>query len=235
MKTPLKSSLFAVAPNWIAAVLADAKVTYAAQTPAGAAFVPVVGLLGQGIFAHTSYPEIRTALWRAGDNPEVRAIKLFISSPGGECAGLPETAAVIRAVARKKPVDAYVSDLAASAAYWLAAQCSTITASPSAELGSVGILDAHMDLSGALEQAGIKPTVITAGQFKGERLPFQPLSDAARSHMQSSVDEWYQQFLTEIRQGRGHRVDPSSAYGDGRLLTAKQALAAGLIDFVGTL
>ena len=52
--------------------------------------------------------------------------------------GLPETADVIHAANRVKPVRAFVTGIAASAAYWLASQASTITLTPSGEVGICG-------------------------------------------------------------------------------------------------
>jgi ClpP class serine protease len=149
--------------------------------------------------------------------------------------GLPETADAIHAANRIKPVRAFVTGIAASAAYWLASQASTITLTPSGEVGSVGILNLHTDISKALDNSGVKVTAIQAGPHKTERAPFTPLSDDARAHMQSGVDRWYSDFLGTIRRGRGARVSPTSNYGGGRMLSAREALAAGMVDFVSPL
>ena len=147
--------------------------------------------------------------------------------------GLPETADVIHATNRVKPVRAFVTGIAASAAFWLASQASTITLTPSGEVGSVGVLDLSVDLTAALEKSGVKITPVFAGEHKIERSPFVPLSDEAKAHMQHGVDEWYGQFLSAIHRGRGARVSAASNYGGGRMLSAKTALAEGLIDFIG--
>ena len=159
----------------------------------------------------------------------------MIDSPGGSVLGLPETADAIHAANRVKPVRAFVTGIAASAAYWLASQASTITLTPSGEVGSVGVLDLHADISKALENSGVKLTAVTAGPHKVERAPFTSLSDDAKEHMQSSVDAWYGDFLGTIRRGRGARVSASSDYGGGRMLSAREALAAGMVDFVSSL
>jgi signal peptide peptidase SppA len=158
-----------------------------------------------------------------------------IDSPGGSVLGLPETADVIHAANRVKPVRAFVTGIAASAAYWLASQASSITLTPSGEVGSVGVLDMHADISKALENAGVKLTAVTAGEHKTERAPFTPLSDDAKAHMQAGVNAWYGDFLSAIRRGRGMRVSASSNYGGGRMLSAREAVAAGMVDFVSSL
>ena len=79
--------------------------------------------------------------------------------------------------------------IAASAGYWLASQASTITLTPSGEVGSVGVLDIHADISGALANAGVKVTAVTAGPHKVERAPFTPLSDDANTRPRRTVSQ----------------------------------------------
>ena len=198
--------------------------------------VGVFGVLGQSDwFADTDYASVRASVRRALADPSVRTIDLLVDSPGGSVLGLPETAEVIFQANKVKPVNARVVGIAASAAYWLASQASTITLTPSGEVGSVGVLDIHADISKALENAGVKLTAVTAGEHKVERAPFTPLSDDARAHMQEGVNAWYGDFLSTVRRGRGARVSANSNYGGGRMLSSREALASGMVDFVSSL
>ena len=147
--------------------------------------------------------------------------------------GLPETADTIHAAGKIKPVRAFVSGIAASAAYWLASRASTITLTPSGEVGSVGVLDIAVDVSKALESSGIRVNAVSSTPEKIERAPFMPLSDAARSHMQGDVDRWYGEFLAAARRGRGSRVPSDSTLGNGRMVNARDARVLGLVDFIG--
>ena len=52
--------------------------------------------------------------------------------------------------------------------------------------------------------------------------------------MQTDVDRWYGDFLSAIRRGRGARVSPTSNYGGGRMLSSREALSAGMVDFVSS-
>jgi signal peptide peptidase SppA len=230
-----RSSLFAVQENYVPVLLAgDIKPTPKRALAAGQ--VGIFGPLGEGDwFASTDYSSIRAGMARGLADPKVRTIDLVIDSPGGSVLGLPETAAVIQAANRIKPVRAFVTGVAASAAYWLASQASTIILTPSGEVGSVGVLDIHADVSKALEADGVRVTAVHAGAHKVERAPFTPLSDSAKAHMQSGVDDWYGEFLRAVRSGRGARVSSTGTYGDGRMLSAKAAIAAGMVDFVSSL
>jgi signal peptide peptidase SppA len=233
-----RSSLFALLESYAPQLLAGPEAHIALKPTLGmprAGMVPIFGVLGSASdwFSDTSYERIRADVRRALADPQARTIDLVIDSPGGSVLGLPETADVISQANKTKPVVAHVTGIAASAAYWLASQASVITLTPSGEVGSVGVIDLSVDISKALESAGVKVTTVTAGPFKGERAPFVPLSDDAKAHMQESVNRWYGDFLSAIRRGRGARVSPTSNYGGGRMLSAKDALSQGLVDFIG--
>lgn len=238
MQAIFRSSFFALLESYAPQLLAgpEARPQAKAAPSLSAGQVGIFGVLGQSDwFADTDYAAVRANVRRALADPSVRTIDLVIDSPGGSVLGLPETADAIHAANRIKPVNARVVGIAASAAYWLASQASSITLTPSGEVGSVGVLDLHADISKALENAGVRLTAVQAGEFKTERAPFTPLSDDARAHMQSGVDRWYGDFLGAVRRGRGARVSASSNYGGGRMLSAREALSAGMVDFVSSL
>lgn len=235
--TIFRSSFFAVLESYVPQLLAGPEGRpKVPQIKLAAGEVGVFGLLGESeSYADTDYRAVRAAVKRGLADPSVRTIDLIVNSPGGSVLGLPETADLIFQAGRTKPVRAFVTGLAASAAYWLASQASTITLTPSGEVGSVGILDLHADITGALANAGVKVNAVSSTPEKIERAPFTPLSDTTKAHMQTEVNRWYGDFLGAIRRGRGARVSPTGAYGAGRMLSSRAALAAGLVDFVSNL
>ncbi|MGB6384207.1 MAG: S49 family peptidase [Terriglobales bacterium] len=232
---PLKSPYFAIMEHYVPQLLAgpEARQPQQRAQPFRGGAVHIFGVLGSGDwFSDCDYSDIRADVKRALADPGTKTIDLLIDSPGGSVLGLPETADVIHRANKTKPVRAYITGIAASAAYWLASQASTITLTPSGEVGSVGVLDLHADISKALDNQGVKITAVTAGPHKVERAPFTPLSDEAKAHMQTGVDAWYGDFLSAIRRGRGIRAHAGSTFGGGRMLRAPDALVSGMIDFV---
>jgi len=230
-----RSSLFALLESYTPQLLAGPEARIPRTQPLAAGRIGIFGVLGQNDwFADTDYADIRASVKQQLADPAVKAIRLLIDSPGGSVLGLPETADVIHAANRTKPVHAHIVGIAASAAYWLASQASTITLTPSGEVGSVGVLDLHADITKALDAAGVKLTAVTAGEHKVERAPFAPLSDDAKAHMQAGVNQWYGDFLSAIRRGRGARVSPEGNYGNGRMLGWRDARALGMVDFVSS-
>ena len=166
----------------------------------------------------------------------IRAIVLDIESPGGLIYGVPEAAEEIRELREQKKITAVANSYAASAAYWLAAQASEVVVTPSGEVGSVGVFAVHQDWSEFYAKLGIKPTQIFAGKYKTEFSGLAPLSDEARDELQRRVDETYENFIKAVAAGRG--VSAAAArdgFGQGRMVRAKAAVAAGMADRVATL
>ena len=174
----------------------------------------------------------------AAADPDVSSIVLDIDSPGGLVDQVPETAAMVRQIRDKsgKPLVAVANTQASSAAYWLASQANEVAVTPSGELGSIGVYSLHRDFSDAFAQRGIKHTLISAGKYKVEGNPYEPLSDEALAAEQSVVDDYYSMFTADVAAGRGVDVaDVTDGYGEGRSLTAKRAVKAGLADRTATL
>lgn len=179
---------------------------------------------------------VRDRLRRAAAAPDVASIVLDIDSPGGTVAGTAETAAAVAEAAAIKPVIAVANTLAASAAYWIGSRASEFVASPSAEVGSIGVIGRHVDMSRLEERLGIKTTLVKAGKYKGEMSPFAPLTPDALAALQASADDAYGAFVADVAAGR--RVSERrvrEGFGEGRVLGAKAALAEGMIDRIATL
>ena len=187
------------------------------------------------LFGGPTVENLTGLLRQIGAEPAVSTVVLDVDSPGGTVDGIPELAAEVRALAEKKQVVAMANSLMASGAYWVASQADEIVAAPEALVGSIGVFTVHQDFSKFMDQAGVKTTYISAGKYKVEGNPAEPLSRDATDHLQSLVDSAYQLFVSDVAHGRG--VSPAavrSDYGEGRLLTASAAKAAGMIDRVAT-
>lgn len=165
----------------------------------------------------------------------VGGILIDIDSPGGSVYGVQELANEIYQARGQKPVFAVANSLAASAAYWIGSSASEFYATPGGEAGSIGVFAAHQDISKALEKEGVDTTLISAGRFKTEGNPYGPLSDEARAYMQSRIDAHYASFTRAVARNRGTDVATvRGGMGEGRVLNATDAKAAGMIDDVAT-
>lgn len=166
----------------------------------------------------------------------VSAIVLDIDSPGGLIDLVPEATAEVLSARGVKPITAVANTTTASAAYWIASAADTVVATPSAQVGSIGVFTIHEDFSRAEQAMGIKTTIVSAGQFKTEGNPYEPLSKAAQAALQDEVDELYGMFTGQVAEGRGvSQAAVQAGYGRGRCLLADQAMQVGMIDQIGTI
>lgn len=202
------------------------------------AIVPVTGALTKnglrlfGMDLLASMRGIGAALQQAEADPAVRAILLDVDSPGGTVDGIEELAAAVTTAGAGKPLYAYADGLMASAAYWLSCGAREIAAPATAEVGSIGVVMLHREMSKALEEVGIKYTVIAAGHYKAAGNSVEPLSDEMRAYLQSGIDDTYELFLQAVERGRGVSREKALTMADGRIFIAGEALKAGLIDRV---
>ena len=188
-------------------------------------------------FGGTSVESIRNALRTELADPAVRAVVLDIDSPGGTAAGISELGSEIRAVrGGAKPIVAVANTLAASAAYWIASQADELVVTPSGSVGSIGVLSVHQEMSRLLDEIGITTTVISAGPHKVDVNEYEPLNEDGRAMLQERVDTFYAMFLSAVAKGRRTTIAKvESDYGGGRVLMARQAFAAGMVDRVETI
>jgi len=252
-------ALASVVMRWSAGIPADAdnmirvqadrviretrRQTVSAQSAGGIAVLPLYGVVTQrGNMVEdvsgpgsTSTQQFSSALRQLMADDTVGQILIDIDSPGGSVYGVAELADEILSARAQKPVIAVANSLAASAAYWIGCSASEFYVTPGGEVGSIGVWQAHQDYSKALEDAGVKTTLISAGKFKVEGNPYSPLDDEAQSFMQSRVDDYYAAFTKAVARGRGVPISQvREGMGQGRVLGADAALAQNMIDGVAT-
>ena len=108
----------------------------------------------------TGYVYIQRAFDRGLADPTVRGIALVCDSPGGHVAGNFDLVDRMFAARGTKPIRAFAHEAAYSAAYSIASAADQIVVSRTGGVGSIGVVAAHYDVSGAMEQAGVKVTFI---------------------------------------------------------------------------
>lgn len=225
------------------AVAAARRVQAPASAPGSIAVIPVFGVLANRMhmFANvsqegTSTEGLTLALRQAAADPSVAAIVLDVDSPGGSVFGVQELADAVTAARERKPVVAVANSLAASAAYWVASQADELVVAPGGQVGSIGVLAVHDDVSKAAELAGVRRTYVTAGKYKAEGNAYAPLDDEARNQMQQTVDVYFDRFVRAVAAGR--RVSLTAVreqFGQGRLVVSSDAVARGMADREETL
>jgi signal peptide peptidase SppA len=225
-------------------VLRDSRKQMAAtSTGSGIAVLPLYGVVTQrgNMVDDISGPgssstqQFTSVLRQMLADDTVGQILIDIDSPGGSVYGVSELASEIVKARAQKPVIAVANSLAASAAYWIGCSASEFYVTPGGEVGSIGVWQAHFDYSKALEEDGVKPTLISAGRFKVEGNPYVPLDEQAQAFMQSRVDDYYNAFVEAVAIGRGVSInDVKTGMGEGRVLGADAAMAQNMVDGIAT-
>jgi signal peptide peptidase SppA len=164
--------------------------------------------------------EIGAALREASQRDDIKAVFLDIDSPGGTVAGTPELAAAVASINARKPVYAFSSGLMCSAAYWIASQASAVYATPSAQVGSIGVVQAVIDDSAALASEGIKVEVFAVGKYKSIGAPGTSLTDDQRDLINSNLAEIAGEFHAAVLAKK--RSIPAEAM-EGQTFSGKQA------------
>ena len=177
--------------------------------------------------------QMRKDVRDAANNPDVSAILLAIDSPGGTVAGTDDLAAEVRAAAKKKPVYAFVSDLCASAAYWVASQADAIFVnSDTALVGSIGTVMTVYDVSKAAEKNGVEAVVFATGPLKGAGTEGTAITAEQRDYFQKIVDSAQGSFDAAVQKGRSLTDNQLKAVRTGGVFDAADAEAKKLIDGV---
>ena len=210
----------------------------------GIAVLPLYGMVTQrgNMVDDVSGPgsvstqQFAASLRQALTDESVSQILIDIDSPGGSVYGVAELADEIISARAQKPVIAIANSLAASAAYWIGACASEFYVTPGGEVGSIGVWQAHQDYSKAMDEAGVKTTLISAGKFKVEGNPYTPLDEDAQAFMQSRVDDYYAAFTKAVAKGRGVSIaQVRDGMGQGRVLGAEAAIASNMVDGIASL
>jgi len=190
------------------------------------------GWIGQSS-GQTSYEGIAAQIDAATSDPTVRGVALDIDSFGGEVAGVFDLADRIRALRTTKPVWAFVAEHAFSAGYALASQADRILLPRTGAVGSIGVVVMHADLSGQLDQDGVRVTLIHAGSHKVDANPYAPLPDAVHNDIQREIDVLRFLFTETVAAGRAGRLSQEAAIAtEAATYRGVDAVAAGLADEV---
>lgn len=166
-----------------------------------------------------------------------KGIILFVNSPGGGVYESDELYFKIKEYQKKtgRPVYSAMGTMAASGGYYISVPCDKIIANRNCWTGSIGVtIGTIFDFSGLLEKYGVKTNTITSGANKAMGSSVQPMTEEQKQIFQSLVDEAYDQFVGLVAEGRHMDIEKVRKIADGRIYTAKQALALGLIDKIGT-
>lgn len=189
--------------------------------------------LGSGLNDHGLAPVLDRAFQRG--KPE--AVALLVNSPGGSPAQSSLIAGRIRRLAEehKRPVYAFVEDLAASGGYYIASAADEIWVDDNSIVGSIGVISAGFGFPEFLSRYGIERRVYTAGKSKSLLDPFQPEKDEDVARLKRLQEQVHATFIDHVKSRRGEKLDTETELFTGDVWVGAEAVKVGLADGVGHL
>ena len=204
------------------------------------AVIPLSGTIGGGgsslFFGSTITPElVKEQLNRAEGDMAVRAIVLRIESPGGVVAPCQEILEEIEKVKQKKPIVVRMGSMAASGGYYISTKANKIVALPGTLTGSIGVISQIPNVKGLYEKLGIEMQIFKGGKYKDMYSGLRELTPEEKEIMQQMTDEYYEQFVEVVAEGRGLSQVEVRSLATGQLYTGAEAKKLGLVDELGGL
>lgn len=178
----------------------------------------------------TSAETLNQALDAIDSNPSIKEVIFIHDSVGGNIVGINDLAQRISSM--KKPTTSFVYGMSASASYWLASSAKRVIASPTAEVGSIGVVASFRKVDES--KSGVKKIEIVSSASPLKRVDIE--SDIGKTVVQDQVDKLAEIFIGTVAKNRNVSVEKvKESFGKGGMLVASDALAVGMIDGISTL
>ena len=168
---------------------------------------------GHCIVGKTTAADLR----KLADDDDVKAVVFRVNSGGGSAVASEQIRHAIKLLKAKKPVVVSMGGMAASGGYWISSPANYIFAEPTTITGSIGIFGLIPNFSGLVtDKLGIT-------------------FDGVTTHLQTYINQGYQQFLDIVSEGRGMKPAEVDSIAQGRVWLASDAQKIKLVDKLGSL
>lgn len=195
--------------------------------------VAEAGFFGAGL---SSVEKIKRQLEQAREDDKVKAIVLRVNSPGGEVTASDTLYAAVKTAAERKPVVVFMDSMAASGGYYVACGAGKVVATETTLTGSIGVIIDAINYSELFDKVGLHANTFVSGAFKDSLSGARPMREDERAYIQNLVSQMYERFLGVVSEARKLPKDVlRNGVADGRVLTGREALEAGLVDRIGYL
>jgi protease IV len=178
---------------------------------------------------------VRDYLARAESDRAVKAIVFRIDSSGGEIEPCQEILLAIERAKETKAIVVSMGGMAASGGYYISTQADKIVALPTTQTGAIGVISSAVNVKGLLEKLGIDIEIFKGGKYKDMYWGLRDLTPEEEAIMQDMVDEYYEQFLDVVAEGRGLSKEAVRELATGQLYSGVRAKELRLIDELGDL
>ena len=201
-------------------------------------------VLGNNLYDYINPSQVKSYLEELKEL-EIKALIININSPGGTVSATAELEQIINEFKKdtNTKVYFYTKEILASGGYWVATTADKIFASYGSIIGSIGVsgpswfyYNTPTSLSSGIfgqtieTKEGIEVFNQNAGEGKDLFNPFRrPRSDEIK-HLQSIVDDVYNNFITKVSKSRKIEISNLKNYIGALIYSSNQAKNNFLID-----
>jgi protease-4 len=171
-------------------------------------------------------------LEQAARDRQVKALAVSIDGIGVSLADIQEVRdGLLRVKEAGKTVVAYLPSGGFPELY-LASAADRILINPVGMLDFTGFAVEELYLKGILDKIGVKAEFVNTGPYKTAMEPYErnAMSEANRKQLDELTADQFDQILAGVAQGRKKTTDEIKAQFDRGILSASEALQAGLVD-----
>jgi protease-4 len=158
---------------------------------------------------------------------------LRINSPGGAVGPSQEMYAAVKRLAQAKPVVASMSSVAASGGYYVALGANRVIAGPSSLTASIGVKMQVPNIEALMRTIGISEITLTTGKLKDAGSTWRDMEPEEEAYFKALITDMYEEFIDTVAKERKLTPEQVRTVADGRVMTGRQALEAGLVDELG--
>ena len=241
MRNPVKPA----APKFEESIVVEAKAQQDGKEPAGKiALIYLRGIITSaepGTVGDTMVDDLKLQLEQAALDDKIKAVVLYVDSPGGEVTASDVIYNAVRKVrdggfgsAGKKPVVVYMGSLAASGGYYVACGGSYLMANETTLTGSIGVIMRTLNYRELMGKVGLEAVTFKSGAFKDMLSGSREMRPEEKEYVQKMVMDTYGKFVGIV--ARERHLDEGelrNGLADGRVISGKDAKDAKLINSLG--
>ncbi len=201
------------------------------------ALIPIDGIIlgsedsGYLFESVTSSLDTVELIEKADKNPNIKAIILEINSPGGSAVASEEIAKAVKKT--NKTTVAWIREVGASGAYWVASSADYVIANRVSITGSIGVIASYLEFPGLLERYNVTYQRLVSGNYKDIGSPYKEMTDEERVIFQRNLDEIRDYFVGEVAKNRNLNKKDVDKIANGLFYLGTEAKELGLVDELG--
>ena len=201
------------------------------------AMIPIEGVIvgseSNSLFESVSVStDIVKLIEKADKNANIKAIILEINSPGGSAVASEEIANAVKKT--NKTTVAWIREVGASGAYWIASAADHVVADRVSITGSIGVIASYLEFPGLLEDHNVTYRRLVSGKYKDMGSPFKEMTDEEKTIFQQNLDAIRDYFASEVAKNRNLNRKDVDKIANGLFYLGAQAKELGLVDEIGS-